>query len=274
MTEDVAPIADRLAGQLDVPVDRLEEPAVIALGFGLRGRQLFRSILKARPADATAAEVVVRALIELTILTRWIEDDPLARIELWIAEDSRLRLLIAERIGEMRGRRGQPRPPAFEPARAAEHRAVVAKARKAAKDGGGTGKGSLLPRIEDMAKEIPDLWELYEIAYRGSSTSTHTAAMSMGKNTFEQRDDGVYLVPNAAWGHEATTAMAAMAFLVLIETVSRQVGLGLEREACEARMNAFSQSEDETEGQGGPFRLPGYALLPRREETGSREPVS
>lgn len=76
--------------------------------------------------------VIVRSLTEQAILMRWFEPDPVLRIRIWLAEDTRLRLATAIRMEELRRRRGQPALEAFSPDEIVEMTAEVDGARSAA----------------------------------------------------------------------------------------------------------------------------------------------
>lgn len=245
-------IADRLAHRLDVPVDGMAAPAMVAVGLGLRARNLYRSIRHAGAADAIAAAAVVRALVEVGILIGWIEIDPVPRIRMWLAEDDRNRLIVADRTVELHGRRGRSLTPVFSDGDRATMRDAIAEARRLGESSGAPRRGSVMPSLEIMARAVPDLWELYEIAYRSLSPTTHTAPSSMAFDDFETRPDGVHLVTPPAYSIEAVSALAAGVICYVVESVSRQAGLDLEIEARDARLAVTRWPDPPAASEAGP----------------------
>ena len=80
---------------------------------------------------------------------------------------------------------------------------------------------------------VDHLWEVYNIAYRTLSASTHAGALSFVRDEIRLRRDGTHLAPRAPWDGWSLRALGVPTITMLLATVSRQVGLGVEAE-CDA----------------------------------------
>jgi hypothetical protein len=239
---------ERLATMIDVPIADRPPTQLVALGLALRVGELYRSIRHAGTADGTAAAIVLRTMVETTIVLRWFEDDPVNRIRIWLAEDDRERLTVADRTQTLHARRGREPLEVFTRQEVAAMKASIAAARRlpGARQvrGGASDSGSLLPPLEQIVRGIPDLWEAYEVAYRALSAVTHTAGRSLASHEIEQRPDGTHLVALPAWSIDATEALAGVVACVAIASVSRQAILGLEAIAQEIQVELTTWDDD------------------------------
>jgi hypothetical protein len=188
-----------------------------------------------------AAHVDARAVLDVLILTRWLQDDPALRARLWLAEDRRAQLSGLEAMRKFAKRRGQVAPPDFTTApTSAEMRAEIAQARA---EGLAAGlplprrDGRVLPSIEQMAQAAPDLWEVYHVAYRGLSPAAHAGGRSFIGDSVEIRKDGTYLKPGTPFDAVALRAIGVPMVCMLFASVSRQVGLGIEAECDSLRLS-------------------------------------
>lgn len=227
-----------LAGALDTPLARLgTEERVVAIGLGLRGWSLYRGFRHALSGPSVlAAHIDLRAVLDVAILARWMEDDPELRVRLWFAEDQRDRLRGGELVAEFLRRRGRP-PTAPSPNWDPE--AMEAEIRSAREAGLAAGLPlprngrRCLPTIEQMVQTVPDLWELYHVAYRHLSPVQHAGGRSFVGDTVEDRADGSYLRPGTPFAAPGLRALSVPALCLLLASVSRQAGLGIEA-ACDA----------------------------------------
>jgi hypothetical protein len=233
-----------LAAALELPIERLSgQPAFVAAGLGRRGWTLYRGFRHALsgPTPTIAAAVDLRALLDVTILTRWIEDDPQLRIRLWFAEDDRHRLNGEKAIKEFSKRRGQPPPPPPDDD-PAEVRAEIDAVRQEGRAAGVAlpKEGRVLPDLERMAHAVDHLWELYHIAYRILSPIVHAGGRSFTGDRIVRRQDGLrYLELGVPFDEASLRALAVPAICMLLASVSRQAGLGIETECDEMRMSVI-----------------------------------
>jgi hypothetical protein len=230
-TELIARV-ERLVRALDVPIDGLPGAAAAAVGLGMRAGDLYESIRHAGSADGTAATILVRPIVEIAIVIRWIERDPNTRVRLWLAEDDRQRLLLEERVVEMHRRRGATLGPVLDPPIRAAIQREIDQVRALTS----RRRGPLLPSLEEMmADAAPDLWEAYEVAFRATSPAVHSAPRSMTNDRLEHRPDGMHLVPGTAWDPRSTEELATAVLCAVIEAVSRLARLPHEAVAREIR---------------------------------------
>jgi hypothetical protein len=233
-----------LAASLELPIERLSgHPPFVAVGLGRRGWTLYRGFRHALsgPTPTIAADVDLRALLDVTILARWIEDDPELRIRLWMAEDDRHRLTAWEKATEFAERRERASPPA-PPWDEAEERAALAAARQHARKAGIPipRDGRVLPDLERMVQAVPDLWELYHIGYRVLSPMTHAGGRSFTGDKIVKRRDGLhYLELGVPFDQPTLRSIAIPAVCMLLASVSRQAGLGIEEECDAVRMSVI-----------------------------------
>lgn len=231
---------------LDAPISSREEAVVV--GLGLRGNALYRGLLHAcsGPTPTVAADAVLRALVDLMILLRWIEAAPELHIDMWLAEDDRGRLTLADRWNEMHRRRGSSPPPAFGAGEVASLRDGIAVVRSRAITAGERigESGSVIPTIEKMSEVTPHLFEAYQVAYRSMSPSSHSGARSFVRDTVERREDGWHLKPAAAWEPLHLRALAVSVMCFLVATASRQLDLGLHDEADALRVEFTRWTEE------------------------------
>lgn len=239
---------------LDAPVTNREHMVVV--GLGLRGVALYRGLLHAcsGPSPTVAADAVLRTLIDLVILIRWVETSPRLHIDMWLAEDDRNRIHLGKMWNEMHRRRGSDAAAAFTPEEVAAIQAGIAETRAKAREAGEPipARGSVMPSIERMSEVTPDLFEAYQVAYRSLSPSSHSGARSFVRDAAEERGDGLHLRPAAAWDRWHLRALAVSVMCFLVASVSRQLGLGLEKEADDFRVQHTLWSppaaDDETDG--------------------------
>lgn len=222
---------------LDVPIDGRPGEQTTAIALGLRGTELYRAAVDLAGRHPNAAQALLRALVEVAILARWIEGNPALRVRLWLAEDDRNRLTATEGYESWVQRRGLSAVDVFEPSTERAMRADIEAARATGRRAGEPvpERGHVLPTLEAMARTAPELWEAYHLAYRVLSPWTHAAGRSLVGDELERRGDGTHLRAGRAYGEDATVALAVGTMFLVLETVSRQLGLGLEAEAAPIR---------------------------------------
>ncbi len=205
---------------------------IVALGFGHRARSLWLGLRHAStgPSDASV-QLILRALVEMTILLPWLAKDPDLNPRLWVAEAER-QMLKMFRIAPTHA---SPRLAAGlidvgTPERIAEFERTVADARAAAMAAEVTGvgrRGSVVPSLAEMVKVVdtPAAREAYGIAYNYLSGFTHSGARALGVHA---TPDGVLLDDGAPGDTLPDRAMGAIAHAMILELVSEIAGLGIE----------------------------------------------
>lgn len=222
------------------------------MALGRRGWSLYRGFRHALTGPSIyAAQVDLRALLDVTILVRWIEADPPLRLELWMTEDDRDRIAWSEGWREAQRRRGQSTEGALTAEEIKELRELIAEVRARDRDAGiGVPEnGSLLPSQAQMAQQVPDLFETYHVAYRSLSPTTHAGARSFAADVLEERKDGVHIVANPVFDEASLRSLAVPTVLMLFASVSRQAGLGIEDECDRLRLTVVGLAPRDTTAQ-------------------------
>lgn len=208
---------------------------IFALAFGHRARSLWLGLRYAStgPSDASA-QVILRALVEMTILLPWLAMDRDLHLRLWFAEAQRQMVNMFDKAPtHTSARRAASMAEIGTPERIAEMRKAVADARMeatAARVIGVGRRGPLVPSLNHMVKVIdtPAAREAYGIVYNHLSGFTHSGALALGMSFTSagvMLDDGP---PGNALGDRT---MGAVAYAQILELVSEVAKLGIEDDA-------------------------------------------
>lgn len=232
---------------MDPTIDGSTREVVLGLGLARRAGNLYDGALAIADLSPEGSMVIVRSLTEQAILMRWFEPDPVLRIRIWLAEDTRLRLATAIRMEELRRRRGQPALEVFSPDEIVGMMAEIDSARSAAIAAGlrrvtDTSK-SLLPSIETMSRGQAEGWEAYQIAYRALNLHAHANARALVGDRVEERPDGLHLVSGSAWTPLHVRALALQSLAVAMAAGSRLAGLGIDHE-CDLIRDGLATFEE------------------------------
>ena len=226
-----------LVASLDRPVEGLVQPCALTMGIARQAGAVHRDLMTLCASNRlTSPVILLRPIVEAAILVRWIEVDPQPHSDMYFAEDDRQRLSSAPAFVEFRRRRGTPMSgPVFtREVEVAMRKGVTAVKEGAIAAGKITKKSNrVLPLIQDMAKATDDsaIWEGYEVIYRVVSPWTHVGGRALSHYEPEIRSDGTHLVPVPPYDGQAIRALTAPTMLVLLGSVGRICGLGIEREA-------------------------------------------
>jgi Family of unknown function (DUF5677) len=225
---------------------------IVALGFGHRARSLWLGLRHASAGPSHASvQLILRALVEMTILLPWLAKDPDLYLRLWVAEGERQLLRMLENAPT----HANPRLAAGlteigTSERIAELEQTVADARTAAMAAEVTGvgrRGPLVPSIADMVKAIntPAAREAYGIAYNVLSGFTHSGARALGMRVTSV---GVLLDDGPPGDTLPDRVMGAVAHAMVLELVSEIAGLGIEGDvrALRTRMLATTPAPVES----------------------------
>jgi hypothetical protein len=190
-----------LSESLDEPI-RPAEYRLAILALGQRARTLFRGFIALQDSAAPAAgRALLRPLIEINTLIRFLHKDPALHLELWEAEGDRTVVSIVEEHRAKHTERWGLMP--FDEDVLEEKRQRVRDARAKALAAGLVGVGEKGPVLPNMAKQLltiaePAASEAYTFGYRPMSWETHTNARALLSGAFEQRNDGTVSYSDAA----------------------------------------------------------------------------
>jgi len=155
---------NRLARQLDiaVPPNGFE---FAVLGIGQRSRTLFRAIghLVDRRDAEIAVPTLLRPLVEMNVLLRFLAVDPELHTELWYAEGERNVVTLVDEFSSSRGLAGRWARLVsvnIDPAAFASRREAVERVRDKARAAGVAGvakTGAVLPSITHQQRATGDL---------------------------------------------------------------------------------------------------------------------
>lgn len=242
-----------LAKTLDEPVTH--EPYKLALvSLGQRTRTLFRAFRQVhRGGAATAAAALIRPMVEINILIRFLTKSPELHTKLWEAEGKRNVLTIVDeftRSEEMSKRwKAFPIDLTGLPARKAE----VKEAREEALTAevpGVAKSGAVLPSISKLLKIIDELatYEAYTLAYRVLSWEVHGGAPTVLTERFREHSDGTvsYLQQHGP-GTDGERALGISTFASTLKLCGYHLDLGIEQGAEEVLRMYVPQSPDRPE---------------------------
>lgn len=219
---------------------------IIAIGFGHRARSLWLGLRHASTGPSHASvQLILRGLVEMTILLPWLAKEPILHPRLWVAEADRQILKMLRAAPTSAGpvlAAGLAR--VATPERIAEFEQTIAEARAAAIAAAVTGVGRggpLVPTLAEMVKVVdtPAAREAYAVAYNFLSGFTHSGARALPVHV---TPDGVFIDDASPGDPSGDRTMAAVAYSMILEVVSETAGLGIEDEvrAVRARMLAAS----------------------------------
>ena len=213
-----------------------------------------RHAIEAVQDNHPAGMVLLRALVDLTILTLWIEPRARLHLKLWAAEGERLWLRDDEAVAELLELRGQPSTVTREElaARRARVDRRTERYRRFARRVGvrlprGAG-GSLLPSTRAQARSLaPSDLELYRVGFGAPSAWTHSSAHRIIAEFHADPETGQlqYLPVKGTFARRFSIALEAGQ----LAAVSRMLGLGIERELNVIRVTAMRMGAD-GEGRG------------------------
>jgi hypothetical protein len=231
--DELSSALDALASKFIVPAGRYPRELAVVVQLGIRADSFRRAIERERAEAPAAAMVLLRALIDLLILTLWVERCPKLHVALWAAEGDRQHLEHYDEIERFLGEHGLT----IDPARrlAPEVRARVVRtteryralARKHGELISRVAGASLMPSVRDRLRNLPvSELELYDIGFGQMSNWTHSRAPTFGIQAVEVEPGDWYLVPtpNPNAGSVRRFAIAVQAGAGA--AISRMLGLG------------------------------------------------
>jgi Family of unknown function (DUF5677) len=231
-----------LATALDQPA-RNGEYTLTQLALVARSRSLLRGFIALADGVAPiAAFALLRPMVEINILMRFLSKNPELHLELWNAEGERNLLALVEEHDaneSLRERWGEsPLPPADRAAR----RESVAKTRQRAHAAGvaGVGKsGPVLPTTAAQLRTInePGATEAYTLAYRTLSADIHAGARAFLRGDLEHHADGSASYRDDVDSDELlpARALALTTFASTLAIASDVLGLGIAPAADEVK---------------------------------------
>jgi hypothetical protein len=227
-----------IAAVFDEPVAPEVYPLTL-LVLGHRSRTLYQAFLELLAgAVPIAARALVRPMLEINILVRFLRKDPDLHTELWQAEADRNTVTMAEEVRSSPHLRDRPDVGKLDEAEFEQRRQTVDEARQRALDAGLSVGSRVLPSVVGQLKVIdePPAWVAYMTAYRVASWDVHTGSRAFLAGTFSPRNDG-----SVSYGEHpspenvlSTRALAVGIVASTIQLIAGELSLGaIEQEAAD-----------------------------------------
>jgi hypothetical protein len=239
----------RLAKALDAPVAK-ERHALALVALGQRSRTLFRAFRQVqRGRAAVAAPALLRPMVEINVLIRFLAKNPELHTELWELEGERNAITIAHEITSSPAMSERwmdfPLDLASFADRKAEVEKVRAKAREAKIPGVGE-KGPVLPSIVKQLETINESAanEIYTMVYRSLSWDVHGGARALLAGRFLEHRDGSVSYTEDTDDTEPARALAISTFASTLKLCSLPLHLDIEAEAEDVLRAYVPQSPD------------------------------
>jgi hypothetical protein len=249
-----------LACALDEPIER-DEFKLAVLVLGQRSRTLFCGFLELQAGSVpSSSRALLRPLIEINILIRFLAKNPKLHVELWQAEGERNSLAIIEEHNRLHAERwGRiPDDPADE-----ERRETVKAARKLAIEAelpGAEKRSALLPSTPGQLELIDEraASEAYTLGYRPMSWDVHSGAPSFLNGLFEPRNDGSVSYTEESTAEElvGVRAFGMTTFASTLELVGIHTALAIAEDAREIRLKYVPDEIPENQRLGGQAGTP------------------
>ncbi len=249
-----------LSEALDEPI-KPDEYKLAILALGQRARTLFRGFIALQDGAAPAAgRALLRPMIEINILIRFLNKNPGLHLELWEAEGDRNAASIIEEHNARHTGHWGPMPveqgvldEKHERVRSARSRAIAAAIAGVGK------KGPVLPSMAQQLSTIaePAASEAYTFGYRPMSWETHTNPRAFLSGEFVERNDGTVSYSDASERADliGVRALSLTTFTSTLELVSIVLALPIE-ESARAILRSFV-----------PEQIPEHQRLDRRAGT-------
>ena len=241
---------DRLSAQLETVV-KADAYLTAVLALGHRARSLFLGFrhLLSGPAPV-AAMSLLRPMVEINLLLRFLGRDPDLHVELWMAEGQRQIVAILDeyendvhllgRWGPLSEENRLLRESYREQVQIARDKALAAKVE------GVREKGPVLPSTATMAKtsDDPGAREAYTLAYRRIGSDVHAGALTFASRGFVERVGGLVSYSDIREEEDvhAARTLATSTFASTLCIVSAVLGLDIHERADEIKQ-AFIPEE-------------------------------
>jgi hypothetical protein len=223
----------------DLPIDRrvgTDEPLLIA--FALRGIRYYDQLMRLAGRAPDGATGLLRSLIDLAILVKWVEGSRRLRIQMYFVEDDLSRLRMSDEWEAVRRSRGHEPKPAFS---ATERRLLERRAHLLRRVAigrreriGHRDRDPLMPNIRARADAAGEAIELY-FTFILLSQQVHATGRTVSFDEIEPRPTGRHIRPRSAMQAEPIRGLAVPAICFLLASISRQLGLGLDAELDDLR---------------------------------------
>jgi len=226
----------QLATAFDEPVAP-NEYALAMLSLGHRSRTLFKAFVELqRGSVPVAARTLLRPMVELNILVRFLRKDPDLHLELWQAEGERNTVTMAEEVlgsAHLSSRLGEDLLDGAE--LEARKERVNAARERGVNAGLPVKRGSVLPSIGAQLKVInePAAHTAYTLAYRSLSWDVHSSPRLFLSGIWAEHNDGTFSYEEQPSEKDLlpTKALAIGTFASTVELVAAELGLAIEHEA-------------------------------------------
>jgi hypothetical protein len=225
----------------DVSLAGLRNEQVLVAGLSVYGIDYYKEAWKLADRYPDAAAGLLRSLLDLAILVKWIEGSPRLRVRLFYADDDLNRLRLADDYDMIRVARGYatitPAPFSHRERWRILRRAELLRhvaARRGERVNTAPGR-PLLPDIRTRAELVGDGLEVAYL-FRFISTMVHTTGRALGSDTIEMRPTGPHVKRGRPVAPDMIRGLAVPAICFLLASASRQLNLGLEAEMDRIRL--------------------------------------
>jgi hypothetical protein len=231
-----------LARALDEPVEA-DEYHLTQLALAARSRSLLRGFIElAEGPAAMAAFALLRPVVEINILMRFLSKSPVLHLALWHAEGDRgVLAMVNDYNGHDFLRERWGHAPLTQEERETLAASVTA-ARERAHQAGvvGVGKsGSVLPTTVAQLRAInePGADEAYTLAYRTLGADVHAGSRAFIRGSVERRDNGTAFYSDVVQPADLlpARALALTTFASTLAIASQELALGLEEAVDEVK---------------------------------------
>jgi len=219
---------ERVAEDLPEPSPALEPATAYLALLGRRASGLYANVHFSFDSPTAIAPILaIRPLVELVILTRWIALDPETHGFLYMADSEAVELANLGRIKEHAARRGS-KVPATDAKDEAIKAAIKEEGfRRLTAAGVKYGKGRLLPRVDEMVKDVIKanpgheiaMRDAYELAYRTFSPWEHSSGSSFKATAERDGESWRWMGDRNPFHREDIEAIAASMYAYLLESV-------------------------------------------------------
>lgn len=231
-----------LATALDQPAPD-DEYILTQLALAARSRSLLRGFVALGDGVAPiAAFAVLRPMVEINILMRFLSKNPELHLELWNAEGQRNVLAMVEEHDANESLRERWGESPLTAAERAARRESVAKARLRAHAAGVVGVGKTGPVLPTTAAQLrtvdePGATEAYTLAYRALSADIHAGARAFLRGQLERHADGTASYHDDVGPDDLlpARALALTTFASTLAIAGGVLGLGIESAVDEVK---------------------------------------
>jgi len=247
-----------LGGAFDRPFRAEGSYPHVVIALMQRARSLFRGFVHSFEGPAPiAALVLLRPLVEINILLRFLGQLPEVRAHSWIAERFRWSLAFVEAVAQHENLREKFVAEFPSPAQLAGWRDVVSEARQLASASNDPSVGPRGPLIPSTSRQVQLLnddaaTEAYVFAYRRFSGDVHGGLISFDLLHVDERGDDVVSLSEEVSADDlrSTRVLGLTTYASTLRVGSESMGLGITEAADAVRLEFMKNVETGSQSGG------------------------